>query len=57
MRPGIAPGAESESVQLRARQAILQHLLKVSDYVNLERRVAEMEEEVRVRKGNAGYPA
>ncbi len=48
--------AESESVQLRARRAILQDQIAVSKFSNFEYRMAELEEEVRVRNGNAARP-
>ncbi len=53
----LGDSAESESVQLRARRAVLHDLLKVSDYANLEHRVAEMEEEIRANQANAVYSA
>jgi len=43
--------AESESVQLRARRAVLHDQMTVSKFSNLEYRMAELEEEVRVRNG------
>ena len=48
--------AESDSVQLRARRAILQDQIAVSKFSNFEYRMAELEEEVRVRNGNAARP-
>jgi hypothetical protein len=48
--------AESESVQLRARRAILHEQIAVSKFSNFEYRMAELEEEVRVRNGNAAPP-
>jgi hypothetical protein len=48
--------AESESIQLRARRAILQDQIAVSKFSNFEYRMAELEEEVRVRNGNATRP-
>jgi hypothetical protein len=48
----LGKGAESESVQLRARRAILHDQIAVSRFSNFEYRMAELEEEVRVRNGN-----
>jgi len=50
--------AESESVQLRARRSVLHDQMAVSKFSNLEYRMAELEEEVRVRNGtgNAVHP-
>ena len=48
--------AESESVQLRARRAILHDQIALSKFSNFEYRMAELEEEVRVRNGNAAQP-
>jgi hypothetical protein len=53
----LGESAESESVQLRARRAILHDLIKVADYADLEYRVAEIEEEIRARKARASHPA
>ena len=53
----LGESAESGSVQLGARRAVLHDLLKVSDYVNLEHRVAEMEDDLRARKADASYTA
>jgi hypothetical protein len=47
--------AASESVQLRARRAILLDQIAVSKFSNFEYRMAELEEEVRVRNGNAAH--
>jgi hypothetical protein len=52
----LGEAAESESVQLRARRAILQDQMAVSKFSNFEYRMAELEEQVRVRNGN-GNPA
>jgi hypothetical protein len=49
----LGDAAESESVQLRARRAILQDQIAISKFSNFEYRMAELEEEVRVRNGNA----
>ena len=54
VRPGRL--TTSESVQLRARRAILQDQIAVSKFSNFEYRMAELEEEVRVRNGNAARP-
>jgi hypothetical protein len=48
----LGADAESESVQLRARRALLHDQIAVSKFSNFEYRMAELEEEVRVRKGN-----
>ena len=54
----LGESAGSESVQLRARRAVLHDLFKVSDYANLEHRVAEMEEELRAKiRQTQVYPA
>ena len=52
----LGDAAESESVQLRARRAILQDQISISKFSNFEYRMAELEEEVRVRNGNAARP-
>ena len=52
----LGEAAESESVQLRARRAILHDQIAVSKFSNFEHRMAELEEEVRVRNGNAAQP-
>ena len=52
----LGEAAESESVQLRARRAVLQDQIAVSKFSNFEYRMAELEEEVRVRNGNAPRP-
>ena len=52
----LGAAAESESVQLRARRAILHDQIAVSKFSNFEYRMAELEEEVRVRNGNAAQP-
>ena len=46
--------AESESVQLRARRAVLHDQMTVSKFSNMEYRMAAIEEEIRVR--NAARP-
>ena len=51
----LGEAAESESVQLRARRAILHDQIAVSKFSNFEHRMAELEEEVRVRNGNAPH--
>ena len=53
----LGAAAESESVQLRARRAILHDQIAVSRFSNLEYRMAELEEQVRVRNGNGGDSA
>ena len=52
----LGAAAESESVQLRARRAILHDQIAVSKFSNFEYRMAELEEQVRVRNGNAADP-
>ena len=52
----LGEAAESESVQLRARRAILHDQIAVSKFSNFEYRMAELEEQVRVRNGNAAQP-
>ena len=51
---GLAKGAESESVQLRAWRAILADHMAVCKFSNLEARVVEIEEQFRER--DAGVP-
>ena len=53
----LGESAESESVQLRARRAVLHDLMKVSNFSNLEYRLAELEEKHRARNGNANRQA
>ena len=53
----LGESAESESVQLRARRAVLHDLMKVADFADLEYRVVEIEDEIRARKADASYPA
>jgi hypothetical protein len=53
----LAAAAESESVQLRARRAILHDQMAVSKFSNLEYRMAELEEQVRGRDGDAARPS
>jgi hypothetical protein len=50
----LAEGAESESVQLRAWRAILADQMAVSKFSDLEYRMAEIEEQLDERTGNAG---
>ena len=50
----LGAGAESESVQLRARRAILADQMAVSKFSDLEYRMTEIEEQIRERTGNAG---
>ena len=45
----LGAAAESESVQLKPRRAILHDQIAVSRFSNLEYRMAELEEQVRVR--------
>jgi hypothetical protein len=52
----LGAAAESESVQLRARRAILHDQIAVSKFSNFEYRMAELEEQVRVRNGDAAHP-
>ena len=52
----LGEAAESESVQLRARRAVLYDQIAVSKFSNMEYRMAEIEEEIRVRNGNAARP-
>ena len=51
----LGEAAESESVQLRARRAILHDQITVSKFSNFEYRMAELEEQVRVRNGNTAH--
>ncbi len=53
----LGKAAESESVQLRARRAILHDQMAVSKFSNFEYRMAELEEHVRARNGNAASPS
>ncbi|MFI5461646.1 MAG: hypothetical protein ACHRXM_40190 [Isosphaerales bacterium] len=48
--------AESESVQLGALRALLSQQIALSNHANLEHRMAEIEEELRARNGNAAHP-
>jgi hypothetical protein len=50
----LAEGAESESVQLRAWRAILADQMAVSKFSDLAYRMAEIEEQLNKRTGNAG---
>jgi hypothetical protein len=52
----LGADAESESVQLRARRSILHDQIAVSKFSNFEYRMAELEEQVRVRNGDAAHP-
>jgi len=52
----LGADAESESVQLRARRAVLSDQIAVSKFSNMEYRMAEIEEEIRGRKRNAARP-
>ena len=49
----LAQEAESESVQLRAWQAILAELMSVSKFSDLEYRMAELEEQLEKRRQGA----
>jgi hypothetical protein len=53
----LGESAESESVQLRARRAILHDLMKISDFSNWEYRLAQLEEEQRARQAVANRQA
>jgi hypothetical protein len=53
----LAETADSDSVQLRALRTFVDDVIKVSDFANLEYRVAEMEEEDRARDAGAACPA
>jgi len=53
----LGESAESESVQLRARRAILHDLMKISDFSNWEYRIAQLEEKQRARTGLANRQA
>ena len=48
---GLAAGAESESVQLRAWRAILADQMAVAKFSNLEQRMVEIEEQLGERTG------
>ena len=52
----LGADAESESIQLSARRAILHDQIAVSRFSNFEYRMAELEEEVRAHNGNAAEP-
>src|SRR5262245_53494158 len=47
----LAESAESESVQLRARRAILFDQMAVAKYADLERRMTEIEDQLHERTG------
>ena len=49
----IAADADSDSVRLKALRAILADMMAVSNYSGLEDRMAEIEEQLRERSGNA----
>ncbi len=51
----LAQTAESEAVRLNAARAVLAELLAVQGHAELERRMAQVEEQVRARK--PGEPA
>jgi hypothetical protein len=53
----LAKAAESESVQLRALRSIFSDVMAVSKFSNLEYRVAEIEEDLREKSGNADHVA
>jgi hypothetical protein len=48
--------AESEAVQLRAARAVLSDQIAVAKHADFEFRMSEIEEEIRVRNGNAARP-
>jgi hypothetical protein len=48
--------AESESVKLRALQAVLSDMMKVSEFGGLELRMNEIEEQLRERAAHPGSP-
>jgi hypothetical protein len=48
---GLAAGAVSESVQLRAWRALLADQMAVAKFSNLEQRMVEIEEQLRERTG------
>jgi hypothetical protein len=49
----LGESAESESVQLRARQAVLHDMMKLWEFSVLEARMVEIEERRRPRTGAA----
>jgi hypothetical protein len=49
----LAKGAESESVQLAARRAILKEMIVVTDFGDLEYRVKQLEEKARADETSA----
>jgi hypothetical protein len=53
----LGKSAESESVQLRARRFLLLDQIAVSKFSNVEYRMAEIEEEIRVRNRDAARPS
>jgi len=52
----LSETAESESVQLSAVRAVLSDQIAIARHANLEYRMTEIEEEIRVRNRNAGHP-
>jgi hypothetical protein len=50
---GLGEGAESESVRLRALNGMLSQMMAVSKYSALEGRVADVEDKLDARTGNA----
>jgi hypothetical protein len=52
----LAKGAESESVRLAALRAILADMMTVSSFSGLERRLTQIEEQLRDRADNADRP-
>ncbi len=52
----LADSADSESVRLSALRAMLSDMMAVSEFAGLEQRMAQIEEQLRERVGNAGRP-
>jgi hypothetical protein len=52
----LGEAAESESVQLKALRAVLSDQMAVAKHADFEYRMSEIEEEIRVRNGNAARP-
>src|SRR5271167_3851770 len=52
----LADNAKSESVRLSALRAMLRDMMAVSQFSGLEVRMAEVEEQLRERVGNADRP-
>ena len=50
---GLADGAESESVRLRALRGMLSEMMAISKYSALEGRVADVEDKLDARTGDA----